>query len=188
MSGRLQLWDWLFLSLQKACDCAKCNCLPTCLIAYLSLAWYRTAWKLSDNGWARAFALPLGKHLSAVMYSPKFSKQDDKEGNRIKRRKLVCGCQKAGWTEIVASSANQCLNWQLFSVWTVWMHLAGRLGHVLRVEWLQSHFCCRTLVCSTTVSKNGRVRNHKALLGSLEILTSRWLLYYLYNWALYWLY
>lgn len=61
------------------------------------------------------------------MYNPKFSKQDDKEGKRIKRGKLVCGCQKTGWPEIIASCANQCLNWQLFSVWTVQMHLAGKL-------------------------------------------------------------
>lgn len=60
------------------------------------------------------------------MYNPKFSKQDDKEGKTIKRGKLVCGCQKAGWPEIIASCANQCLNWQ-FSVWTVQMSLAGRV-------------------------------------------------------------
>lgn len=140
VSGRLRLQDWLFLPFQKACNHAKHNCLPTCLIASLSLAWYGTTWKLSDNGWARAFVSPLGKHLSAVMYSPKFSKQDDKESNRIKRRKLVCDCQKASWAEILASCANQSLDWQLFSVWTVQMHLVGRLGYVLWVEWLQSHF------------------------------------------------
>lgn len=186
--GRLQLWDWLFLSLRKACNCAKCNCLPTCLTAYLSLAWYGMTWKLSDNGWARAFVSPLGKHLSALMYSPKFSKQDDKEGNRIKRRKLVRGCHKAGWPEIIASCANQCLNWQLFSVWTVQMHVVGRLGYVLWAKWLQSRFCCCTVICRNALSKNGWVRNDKALMGSLEILMSRWVFYYLHNWVLYLLY
>lgn len=118
VSGRLQLWNWLFLSLQKACNCAKCNCLLTCLTAYLSLAWYRTTWKLSDNGWARAFVSALGKHLSAVTYSPKFSKQDDTDGKRIKGRKLVTVRKQVGQKLLLAVpisvSSGSCLVFGLF--------------------------------------------------------------------------
>lgn len=83
---------------------------------------------------SRTFVSPLGKHLSDVMYGPKFPKQVDKEGNKIKRKKNPSECQKADWAEMVASCANQRLSWQLFSVWTVQIHHAGRLWCVARAE------------------------------------------------------
>lgn len=186
MSGKLQSCDWLFLSLQKACNCASVTVCLLVFIAFVSLAWYWTTWKLSENGWGRTFVSPLGKHLSPVMYSPKFSKQDDKEGNRIKRRKLVCGCLKnGGQKSLLAVPISVSIGSELFSVWTFQMHLPGTLGYVLWVKCLQPHFCCCTLICRNAVSKNGWVRNDKALLGSLEILMSRWVFYYLHNWILY---
>lgn len=165
VSGRLQLWDWLFLSLQKACNCAKCNCLLTCLTAYLSLLGTERPENcqiMAEPGhlyqpWENTCQL-LCTAQSSV------SKTTQTQENQGKK---TSDCQKAGWAEIVASCAHQCLKWQLFSVWTVQKHLAGRLGYVLWVEWLQSRFCCCTVICRNTVSKNGWVRNDKTLLGSL---------------------
>lgn len=53
------------------------------------------------------------------MYNPKFSKQDDKEGKKIKRGKLVCGCQKqVGQKSLLAVpisvSIGSCLVFGLF--------------------------------------------------------------------------
>lgn len=102
---------------REVCNYAKCNCWLPCLMAFPSSALLRKTWTLSDNSCVKQSVSPLGKHLSASMYSQKFSEQEDSQGGGIRKREIDACRPESRLARRFCQQPTVIIFWNSVKVW-----------------------------------------------------------------------